>query len=123
MDLEDMLREGFSADELRKEFEDELKEAMESIEKEKSKWTIDADSVEDARDRLIDDIFEYVAALGLLDDDDIDDEDLHDKVAKSFKEFEQEVEEFVNLFSKMKVTKTTKHLDPDTVIKTFIATL
>lgn len=112
-DIEEALRKGCTAEELRKVFEEELKQAQKNIEED----SIEDDDLDEIREDMVDAVIEYMYALGWIDKKAYEDEDFFDSLCDFCVYQEKEFNK-----SKTKKAKSLK-LDADKIIYNFIRSL
>lgn len=131
MTIKERLANGVTVEELMKEAQAEIIAAAREVEAEKDA----ASDIKEARENVVDAIFDYLVALGFCDEEDISDE-LIDLVEEALEESEAEMKEYapiVRAMAKVKNPKTNKaanpvtmkvtKLSPDEVLKRFTENL
>lgn len=123
MNMKEVLKSGdATAEELLEQFKAQLAEAQEELKAEKEKEeaakraaeeAAAADELDEIRAELVDVILDYLIALGVVDKNDLDDDDI-EKLTESLKAVEKELKRYAQVMDMLKVLEIAK---PTTVHK------
>ena len=122
-DLKDALRGGITPEQMLADFQKQLAEAQAEVATEQAAAK---DELEKVRADMIDSIIDYLVAIDLIDEDEVDIDEMADELVKAIKEAEKEmaaVAPFLSMLREMKVEKQDTKSDPDAVIREFLKTL
>lgn len=122
-DLKDALRGGITPEQMLADFQKQLAEAQAEVATEQATAK---DELEEVRADMIDSIIDYLVAIGLIDEDEVDTDEMADELVKAIKEAEKEmaaVAPFLSILREMKVEKQDTKPNPDAVIGEFLKTL
>lgn len=127
MSLADALRSGVSAEDILKDFQNELDAAKKQVAAEQAKAKEQEEKNEELdyiREDLVEVIVEYLNALGLIDDEDMTDEE-YDKLNELIKETEKDFKRISRMAEAYKAfeKELDKHKDADAIIKAFVESL
>ena len=122
-DLKDALRGGITPEQMLADFQKQLAEAQAEVATEQATAK---DELEEVRADMIDSIIDYLVAIGLIDEDEVDTDEMADELVEAIKEAEKEmaaVAPFLSMLCEMKVEKQDTKSNPDAVIREFLKTL
>ena len=122
-DLKDALRGGITPEQMLADFQKQLAEAQAEV---ATGQATAKDELEKVRADMIDSIIDYLVAIDLIDEDEVDIDEMADELVKAIKEAEKEmaaVAPFLSMLREMKVEKQDTKSDPDAVIREFLKTL
>lgn len=122
-DLKDALRGGITPEQMLADFQKQLAEAQAEVATEQAAAK---DELEEVRADMIDSIIDYLVAIGLIDEDEVDTDEMADELVEAIKEAEKEmaaVAPFLSMLREMKVEKQNTKPNPDAVIGEFLRTL
>ena len=122
-DLKDALRGGITPEQMLADFQKQLAEAQAEVATEQAAAK---DELEEVRADMIDSIIDYLVAIGLIDEDKVDIDEIADDLIEAIKEAEKEiaaVAPFLNMLRETKVEKQDAKSNPDAVIGEFLRTL
>lgn len=122
-DLKDALRGGITPEQMLADFQKQLAEAQAEVATEQATAK---DELEEVRADMIDSIIDYLVAIGLIDEDEVDTDEMADELVEAIKEAEKEmaaVAPFLSMLREMKVEKQDTKSNPDAVIREFLKTL
>ena len=134
--VKEMLLDGATKEELIKALEDEIESAQKEIDAAKASAEQDEADMEEIRMDLICCVIEYLDALGLVDEDKFEDEDI-ERLNHEIKEIEKEMMPQILFLEAMKRAFTSeknvskekdsesqyKHKNADEIIKKFLKSL
>lgn len=122
-DLKDALRGGITPEQMLADFQKQLAEAQAEVATEQA--AAENENYE-VRADMVDSIIDYLVAIGLIDEDKVDIDEMADDLVEAIKEVEKEmaaVAPFLNMLREMKVEKQDAKSNPDAVIGEFLRTL
>ena len=122
-DLKDALRGGITPEQMLADFQKQLAEAQAEVATEQAAAK---DELEEVRADMIDSIIDYLVAIGLIDENEVDIDEITDDLVEAIKEAEKEiaaVAPFLNMLRETKVEKQDAKSNPDAVIGEFLRTL
>ena len=122
-DLKDALRGGITPEQMLADFQKQLAEAQAEVATEQAAAK---DELEEVRADMVDSIIDYLVAIGLIDEDKVDIDEIADDLIEAIKEAEKEiaaVAPFLNMLRETKVEKQDAKSNPDAVIGEFLRTL
>lgn len=117
MNMKEVLKSGdATAEELLEQFKTQLAEAQAELKAEKEKEeaakraaeeAAAADELDEIRAELVDIILDYLIALGVVDEDDLDDDDV-EKLTESLKAVEKEMKRYAQVMDMLKALEVAK---------------
>lgn len=117
MDMKNVLKSGdATAEELLEQFKAQLAEAQAELEAEKAKEeaakraaeeAAAADELDEVRAELVEVILDYLMALGVVDEDDLDDDDV-EKLTEALKAAEEEMKRYAQIMDMLKSLEAAK---------------
>ena len=122
-DLKDALRGGITPEQMLADFQKQLAEAQAEVATEQAAAE---DENYEVRADMVDSIIDYLVAIGLIDEDKVDIDEIADDLIEAIKEAEKEiaaVAPFLNMLRETKVEKQDAKSNPDAVIGEFLRTL
>ena len=122
-DLKDAIRGGVSPEQMLADFQKQLAQAQQEVAMEQAAATEDLD---EARADMVDRIIDYLIAVGLVDEDVVDVDDMADDLVAAIKEAEQELaatKPLLGVLKGMKADADEQERTPDDVIGEFLKTL
>ena len=122
-DLKDALRSGITPEQMLADFQKQLAEAQAEVATEQAAAE---DENYEVRADMVDSIIDYLVAIGLIDEDKVDIDEIADDLIEAIKEAEKEiaaVAPFLNMLRETKVEKQDAKSNPDAVIGEFLRTL
>lgn len=122
-DLKDALRGGITPEQMLADFQKQLAEAQAEVATEQAAAE---DENYEVRADMVDSIIDYLIAIGLIDEDKVDIDEIADDLIEAIKEAEKEmaaVAPFLNMLRETKVEKQDAKSNPDAVIGEFLRTL
>lgn len=124
-DLEDAIRSGINPEQMLEDFKKQLAEAQANVVNEQAAATGD-EELDEARADMVDAIIDYLIAMGLIDEDIVDTDEMADDLTNAIKEAEQElasVRPLLDMVRHMKAEKEKEERKPDDVIAEFLKSL
>lgn len=122
-DLKDALRGGITPEQMLADFQKQLAEAQAEVATEQAAAN---NELEKVRADVADSIIDYLVAIGLIDENEVDIDEIADDLVEAMKEAEKEIAAVTPFLSMLRETKTEKpdtgH-NPDDVIGKFLKTL
>lgn len=122
-DLKDALRGGITPEQMLADFQKQLAEAQAEVATEQAAAK---DELEEVRADMIDSIIDYLVAIGLIDEDEVDTDEMADELVEAIKEAEKEIaatKPLLDMLRSMKVENEKPDRNPDAVIGEFLRTL
>lgn len=122
-DLKDALRGGITPEQMLADFQKQLAEAQAEVATEQAAAK---DELEDVRADMVDSIIDYLVAIGLIDEDEVDTDEIADELVEAIKEAEKEIaatKPLLDMLRSMKVENEKPDRNPDAVIGEFLRTL
>lgn len=122
-DLKDALRGGITPEQMLADFQKQLAEAQAEVATEQAAAK---NELEEVRADMIDSIIDYLVAIGLIDEDEVDTDEMADELVEAIKEAEKEIaatKPLLDMLRSMKVENEKPDRNPDTVIGEFLRTL
>ena len=122
-DLKDAIRGGVSPEQMLADFQKQLAQAQQEVAMEQAAATEDLD---EARADMVDRIIDYLIAVGLVDEDVVDVDDMADDLVAAIKEAEQELaatKPLLDMLKRMKADADKQERTPDDVIGEFLKSL
>lgn len=122
-DLKDAIRGGVSPEQMLADFQKQLAQAQQEVAMEQAAATEDLD---EARAEMVDSIIDYLIAVGLIDEDVVDTDEMADDLVAAIKEAEQELaatKPLLDMLKRMKADADKNDRTPDDVIGEFLKTL
>ncbi len=122
-DLKDALRSGVNPEQMLADFQKQLAQAQQEVAMEQAAATEDLD---EARADMVDGIIDYLIAVGLVDEDVVDIDEMADDLTAAIKEAEQELaatKPLLDMLRQMKANADKQDRTPDDVIGEFLKTL
>lgn len=122
-DLKDALRGGITPEQMLADFQKQLAEAQAEVATEQAAAK---DELEEVRADMIDSIIDYLVAIGLIDENEVDIDEITDDLVEAIKEAEKEIaatKPLLDMLRSMKVEDEKPNCNPDAVIGEFLRTL
>lgn len=122
-DLKDAIRGGVSPEQMLADFQKQLAQAQQEVAMEQAAAT---DELDAAREVMVDSIIDYLVAVGLVDEDVVDTDDMADDLTAAIKEAEKELaatKPLLDMLRRMKVEAGKEERTPDDVIGEFLKSL
>ena len=122
-DLKDALRGGITPEQMLADFQKQLAEAQAEVATEQAAAK---DELEEVRADMIDSIIDYLVAIGLIDENEVDIDEITDDLVEAIKEVEKEIaatKPLLDMLRSMKVENEKPDRNPDAVIGEFLRTL
>lgn len=122
-DLKDALRGGITPEQMLADFQKQLTEAQAEVATEQAAAK---DELEEVRADMIDSIIDYLVAIGLIDENEVDIDEITDDLVEAIKEAEKEIaatKPLLDMLRSMKVEDEKPNRNPDAVIGEFLRTL
>lgn len=122
-DLKDALRGGITPEQMLADFQKQLAEAQAEVVTEQAAAK---DELEEVRADMIDSIIDYLVAIGLIDEDEVDTDEMADELVEAIKEAEKEIaatKPLLDMLRSMKVEDEKPNRNPDAIIGEFLRTL
>ena len=122
-DLKDALRGGITPEQMLADFQKQLAEAQAEVATEQAAAK---DELEEVRADMIDSIINYLVAIGLIDENEVDIDEITDDLVEAIKEAEKEIaatKPLLDMLRSMKVENEKPDRNPDAVIGEFLRTL
>lgn len=122
-DLKDALRGGITPEQMLADFQKQLAEAQAEVATEQAAAK---DELEEVRADMIDSIIDYLVAIGLIDEDEVDTDEMADELVEAIKEAEKEIaatKPLLDMLRSMKVENEKPDRNSDAVIGEFLRTL
>lgn len=122
-DLKDALRGGITPEQMLADFQKQLAEAQAEVATERAAAK---DELEEVRADMIDSIIDYLVAIGLIDENEVDIDEITDDLVEAIKEAEKEIaatKPLLDMLRSMKVEDEKPNRNPDAVIGEFLRTL
>lgn len=122
-DLKDALRGGITPEQMLADFQKQLAEAQAEVATEQAAAK---DELEEVRADMIDSIIDYLVAIGLIDENEVDIDEITDDLVEAIKEAEKEIaatKPLLDMLRSMKVEDEKPNRNPDAVIGEFLRTL
>lgn len=122
-DLKDALRGGITPEQMLADFQKQLAEAQAEVATEQAAAK---DELEEVRADMIDSIIDYLVAIGLIDENEVDIDEITDDLVEAIKEAEKEIaatKPLLDMLRSMKVENEKPDRNPDAVIGEFLRTL
>lgn len=122
-DLKDAIRGGVSPEQMLADFQKQLAQAQQEVAMEQAAATEDLD---EARANMVDAIIDYLIAVGLVDEDVVDTDDMADDLVTAIKEAEKELaatKPLLDMLRQMKAESEKEERTPDDVIGEFLKSL
>lgn len=121
--LKDALRGGITPEQMLADFQKQLAEAQAEVATERAAAK---DELEEVRADMIDSIIDYLVAIGLIDENEVDIDEITDDLVEAIKEAEKEIaatKPLLDMLRSMKVEDEKPNRNPDAVIGEFLRTL
>lgn len=122
-DLKDALRGGITPEQMLADFQKQLAEAQAEVATEQAAAK---DELEEVRADMIDSIIDYLVAIGLIDENKVDIDEITDDLVEAIKEAKKEIaatKPLLDMLRSMKVEDEKPNRNPDAVIGEFLRTL
>lgn len=122
-DLKDALRGGITPEQMLADFQKQLAEAQAEVATEQAAAE---DENYEVRADMVDSIIDYLVAIGLIDEDKVDIDEIADDLIEAIKEAEKEIaatKPLLDMLRSMKVENEKPDRNPDAVIGEFLRTL
>lgn len=122
-DLKDAIRGGVTPEQMLAEFQNQLAQAQREVAMEQTAAEVELD---EARADMVDSIIDYLIAVGLVDEDVVDTDDMADDLVAAIKEAEKELaatKPLLNMLRRMKAESENEERTPDDVIGEFLKSL
>lgn len=122
-DLKDALRGGITPEQMLADFQKQLAEAQAEVATEQAAAK---DELEEVRADMIDSIIDYLVAIGLIDENEVDIDEITDDLVEAIKEAEKEIaatKPLLDMLRSMKVEDEKPNRNPDAVIGEFLRIL
>lgn len=122
-DLKDALRGGITPEQMLADFQKQLAEAQAEVATERAAAK---DELEEVRADMIDSIIDYLVAIGLIDENEVDIDEITDDLVEAIKEAEKEIaatKPLLDMLRSMNVEDEKPNRNPDAVIGEFLRTL
>lgn len=122
-DLKDALRGGITPEQMLADFQKQLAEAQAEVATERAAAK---DELEEVRADMIDSIIDYLVAIGLIDKNEVDIDEITDDLVEAIKEAEKEIaatKPLLDMLRSMNVEDEKPNRNPDAVIGEFLRTL
>lgn len=122
-DLKNAIRGGISPEQMLADFQKQLAQAQQEVAMERAAATED---LNEAREYMVKAIIDYLIAVGLIDEDVVDTDDITDDLVDTIKEAEKELmatKPLLDILSRMKAENEKEKKSPDDVIGEFLKSL
>ena len=122
-DLKDALRGGITPEQMLADFQKQLAEAQAEVATEQAAAE---DENYEVRADMVDSIIDYLVAIGLIDENEVDIDEITDDLVEAIKEAEKEIaatKPLLDMLRSMKVENEKPDRNPDAVIGEFLRTL
>lgn len=123
-DLKDALRGGVTPEQMMEDFAKQLATAQREVAMEQAAAT--STDLDEARADMVDAIIDYLIAMGLVDEDAVDTDEIADDLVAVLKEAEQELaatKPLLDMLRRMKAESENTERTPDDVIGEFLKSL
>lgn len=123
-DLKDALRGGITPEQMMDDFAKQLATAQREVAMEQA--TATSTDLDEARADMVDAIIDYLIAMGLIDEDAVDTDEMADDLVAALKEAEQELaatKPLLDMLRRMKTESEKEERTPDDVIGEFLKSL
>lgn len=123
-DLKDALRGGITPEQMMDDFAKQLATAQREVAMEQA--AANSTDLDEARADMVDAIIDYLIAMGLVDEDVVDTDEMADDLVAALKEAEQELaatKPLLDMLRKMKAESEKEDRTPDDVIGEFLKSL
>lgn len=123
-DLKDALRGGITPEQMMDDFAKQLAMAQREVAMEQAAAA--SKDLDEARANMIDAIIDYVIAMGLIDEDAVDTDEMADDLTAAIKEAEKELaatKPLLDMLRRMKAETKEEERTPDDVIGEFLKSL
>lgn len=123
-DLKDALRGGITPEQMMDDFAKQLATAQREVAMEQA--AANSTDLDEARADMVDAIIDYLIAVGLVDEDVVDTDEMADDLVAAIKEAEQELaatKPLLDMLRRMKAESENPERTPDDVIGEFLKSL
>lgn len=123
-DLKDALRGGITPEQMMDDFAKQLATAQREVAMEQA--AANSTDLDEARADMVDAIIDYLIAMGLVDEDVVDTDEIADDLVAVLKEAEQELaatKPLLDMLHRMKAESENTERTPDDVIGEFLKSL
>lgn len=123
-DLKDALRGGVTPEQMMEDFAKQLATAQRKVAMEQA--AANSTDLDEARADMVDAIIDYLIAMGLVDEDVVDTDEIADDLVAVLKEAEQELaatKPLLDMLRRMKAESENTERTPDDVIGEFLKSL
>lgn len=123
-DLKDALRGGITPEQMMDDFAKQLATAQREVAMEQA--AANSTDLDEARADMVDAIIDYLIAMGLVDEDVVDTDEIADDLVAVLKEAEQELaatKPLLDMLRRMKAESENTERTPDDVIGEFLKSL
>lgn len=123
-DLKDALRGGITPEQMMDDFAKQLATAQREVAMEQA--AANSTDLDEARADMVDAIIDYLIAMGLVDEDVVDTDEMADDLVAALKEAEQELaatKPLLDMLRRMKAESENTERTPDDVIGEFLKSL